>query len=606
MSQAIDAVLAGTKGFAVALLAPLTARIGNRPRVAGDPGQVLGLCSGPSALAVIEFMGEGSLPTIQALVRDGRGLRIVAGVPVAHAGAEGTLRALGVEVGRWDGKTDGVISAVERAVAAMAAPEAAPTRSAAPAAPPVRAPPTAAPRPAAPAPAPSAPRPAGAGGPPARPAAAAPALGTARPAAAATAVAAPRSAAAPAPQSAAPAGAAPAARPPAAPPQARPGPVAPAQAQPSPRSAAAPAPQPRPAPAAAKPSAAAAKPPAAPAPVAKAPAPPAPAAKAPAAPAAAQPRAAANFFDDLDADVSLDVADLTAPDAPAVNFHAPGVYVPPPPSSAPAADWPSGLSTPAQAEDALRRALQETADPGRPLHALALRTLESLSDLERAVLAGEPQPVDAAPIRRAAVMRLRVAEALASAPPQGSAVDSGALSAMMAEIDGLLAEVAPLLSAAPAELAPALESIRNALVREAIDFSEAAQRTASAVQAPPAAPRAGPAPRARVLSVGGAEADAAPGGRRWPVVALFVLVLVAAAAYHGRRFFSVKPASISTAPGAPASTLGVESGRGATVVVPTGKLDPAELEHFKQQQEAQGKQVLERNGTIVVVPAPPK
>ena len=42
MGQAgIDAVLAGTKAFAVALLAPLTTRIGNRPRVAADPGQIL-------------------------------------------------------------------------------------------------------------------------------------------------------------------------------------------------------------------------------------------------------------------------------------------------------------------------------------------------------------------------------------------------------------------------------------------------------------------------------------------------------------------------------------------------------------------------------------
>ena len=103
MSQAqIDAVVAGTKGFAVALLAPLTARLGTRPRVAGDPGQILGLCSGPSALAVIEFTGEGSLAAIQALVRDGGGLRVVAGVPASQAGAEETLQALGVATARWD------------------------------------------------------------------------------------------------------------------------------------------------------------------------------------------------------------------------------------------------------------------------------------------------------------------------------------------------------------------------------------------------------------------------------------------------------------------------------------------------------------------------
>src|SRR5512142_1713752 len=98
MGQApIDAVLAGTKGFAVALLAPLTARIGTRPRVAADPGQVLQLCTGPSALAVIEFTGEGSLNAVRAIVRGGAGVRVVAGLPAAHANAEGTLRAMGVE-----------------------------------------------------------------------------------------------------------------------------------------------------------------------------------------------------------------------------------------------------------------------------------------------------------------------------------------------------------------------------------------------------------------------------------------------------------------------------------------------------------------------------
>jgi hypothetical protein len=588
MSQAIDAVLAGTKGFAVALLAPLTARIGNRPRVAGDPSQVLGLCSGPSALAVVEFLGEGSLPTIQALVRDGRGLRIVAGVPVAHAGAEGTLRALGVEVGRWDGKTDGVISAVERAVAAMAAPPAAPARPAVPGAPgaPARAPAAAAPRP--PAPGPAAPRPAPVGvSPPARPAATAPAAGAARPAAPAPAVA-PRPAAAPQ-------GAAPAARPPAGSPSARP-----ASSSPPASSATKPAaPAPRPAPA-----------PAPPAQAAKAPEPrpaPAPAARPPApAPVAAQPRPAANFFDDLDADVSVDVADLSDPAPPSVDFHAPGVYVPPAPSSAPAADWPSGLSTPAQADDALGRAHRGTADPARPLHALALRTLESLSDLERAVLAGEPQPIDAAPVRKAAVMRLRVAEALASAPPQGSKVDSAALSAILGEIDELLAGVAPLLASAPAELAPALEAIRNSLVREAIDFSEAAQRAAAEGASPPE-PEPGHGPvRARVLSIDTAQGEAPAETRGRLRIVVLAIVIVLAAAYHGYGLLRPRAPGPATAPGAPAHTLSAGKGGGTQVVVPMGNPDAAELEKFKADQERLGNTVVERNGVVVVVPGRPQ
>jgi len=209
----VDAVVAGTKGFAVALLAPLTTRVGTRPRVAADAGQVLGLCGTPGALVIIEFLGEGSLAAIQALVRDGQQLRVVAGVPAAHASAEEPLRALGVQVARWDGKVDGVLGAVDRALGAGA-----PGQAPAPAAPQApRAPaPAAAPRPPAgtqpapprlAAPAPSArPPPAG---PPVAPRQAAPAAprpaGVARPAAAAprpspVAPAAPRPPAAAAPR----------------------------------------------------------------------------------------------------------------------------------------------------------------------------------------------------------------------------------------------------------------------------------------------------------------------------------------------------------------------------------------------------------------------
>ena len=329
--------------------------------------------------------------------------------------------------------------------------------------------------------------------------------------------------------------------------------------------------------------------------------------KAPAAPApvAAQPRPAANFFDDLDADVSVDVADLAAPDSQSVDFHAPGVYVPPSPG-APTADWPSGLSTPAQAEDALQRALQGKADPGRPLQALVLKTLESLSELERAVLAGEPQPIDAAPIRKAAVMRLRVAEALASAPPQGSTVDSAALSAIMGEIDGLLAEVAALLGGAPAGLAPALEAIRNSLVREAIDFSEAAQRAAAtnpAAAPQPTAPSRRAA-QARLIETHSAH-ELPPEPRRLGAWIALTLVLLLVGGYHVRRYLErPPPADVPTLPGAPEGLRLVEqAGRKTLVARPGKKIDPGQLEKFRAQEELKGNEVREvAPGVFVIHP----
>jgi hypothetical protein len=323
-------------------------------------------------------------------------------------------------------------------------------------------------------------------------------------------------------------------------------------------------------------------------------------------PVPSQP-AAELYFSDLDADVSLDLddAETQAPaQATPVDFHSPGVYVAPP--SDPKVYWPAGISTAAEAEDGLQRALHGAADGARPLHDLAMRTLESLSDLERAVLSGEPQPIDTAPIRKAAVMRLRVAEALASVPPPGSSVDSTAVSAVLSEIDGLLAEVS-LVSGAPQELPPALEEIRNALVREAIDFSEAASRVAAQPAEPSAAPVTRPAVRgARVLSVTSVPVE----DSRWSaktiaLVVLLVLVALGVGAYHVRRMMPRPVTALKTLAGAPAGTVGTTN-RGIQILtrLPGKTIDPAELERFKAAQEAKGNTVQEiAPGTWHVQPA---
>jgi hypothetical protein len=536
MSQAtINAVLAGTKGFAVAFLAPLTSRVGNRPRVASDPVQILTVCSGPSSLAVVEFTGEGSLQAIQALVRDGKGLRIVAGVPAVHAAAEGTLRALGIEVGRWDGKVDGVIGAVDRILAASrpAAAPAAPA-SRAPTAPPAARPPRLTPSPVA------------------------------RPAAAPLAPA-PGVPVAPRPATAPPA----AARPPApgVPTAPRPG-VAPALT-PAPGVPVAPRPAAAPAVAQARP-------------------PPSSAARIPAPPVA--PRPAARFFEDLPgSDVSV-VAEGPAPGSPV--FSQPAMYAPP--VMAQRADWPGGTCSVPVAEDALRRALGGVADPSRPLHALAIATLGALSSLERAVLSGEPQAIDATPIRKAAVMRLRVAEALAATPAPGTPVDMGALSAILGEIDGLLAEVAALLSGAPAELTPALESVRNALVSEAINFSEAASKLSSG-PAPVSAPAVPSARGARVLSFETVEPVEQRGrGKQIFLVVTLVIVAAAVGAYHFKSRLLRPSAPAPTFNGAPAGTVAVDKGKVRTLQAPAGSsLDPVHVMEFEAAEKAKGNTVRE-------------
>jgi len=286
-------------------------------------------------------------------------------------------------------------------------------------------------------------------------------------------------------------------------------------------------------------------------------------------------------------------------------MHAPGVYVPPP--AAAKVEWPGGICGDAEAGEALRRALEGKADV-RPLHALAAKVIEAASELERAVLKGEPQPFDATPVRKATVIRLRVAEALASAPAQGSPVDTAALSATLGQIDALLAEVAPLLQSAPEELVPALEAVRNSLVSEAIDFSEAAQRVAVPTQAASASAIAAPRrpQQARVLAMAPeSEADRAQRRRGIFIGVLLVLILASAGAYHGYHYWKKSqlappPPPIDLPAGYQLPNTGT---KGPIVLYPKGKPDRAALQRFREAQGALGRDVYEmQNGTVLVVP----
>jgi hypothetical protein len=406
-----EAVIAGSKAFALALLAPLTERVGTRPRIASDPGQALTMCRG-TGLVVVEFQGEGSLRAIQDLVVKGPGLRIVAAVPSSHAAAEGSLRALGVDLARWDGSPDLVLAAVGRLLGSAAEPSSEP---------------------------------------------------------AATATASP-------------------ARP--APPRVAPAARAPEIGERAPQ------------------------------------------------PARARPPIGASLFDDLDAE-----ADSPAPAAPVLAAPAAQAFVP---GDAP---WPGNAPSALEAAEALARGLAGDFDPpGTPLAPVA-DVVAGLTELERSVLAGAPQPepqaFDTEPIRRAAVMRVRVAAALALAPAPGAPVDTAAVSAWLAEIDALLAKVNGLAQAAPAELHPAVEQVRNSLVKEAIDFSEAAHGGAApaetaAAPAPPHAPRPGKARLVSVASAAEVELEVAEQKRRRTLVVAAALCAVAAAGYHGWRYWGAR------------------------------------------------------------------
>jgi hypothetical protein len=318
-----------------------------------------------------------------------------------------------------------------------------------------------------------------------------------------------------------------------------------------------------------------------------------------ASPRASQPAAPATL--DLFADLGASVA-TPLPQA-LTAIPAPG---PAPRSGAPL--WPSTGPSAAEAERALGAVLGGAADPS-PLGEVAGRVAGGLSSLEREVFTKGAVPVDAGTIRHAAVLRLRVAAALATRPAPGQPVDDAAVAELLTEIDGLLGAVKALLVGASPRVREPLEAIRNALVSEAVDFSEACHQAGTAELPLEKARASGRSTGARVLSVhAGVDVEDRPEERRrrlGPVITLLV-VLALGGAYHAWNFYTAPPVQPpATFEGAPAGTMAVQSGKAYFLVSLPGKpVNAAELETYKQREARRGNRVREVGpGTWIIEPA---
>jgi len=274
------------------------------------------------------------------------------------------------------------------------------------------------------------------------------------------------------------------------------------------------------------------------------------------------------------------------------------------------AAWPANGPSAVQAEQALRGALTG-APESSPLGAVAQRTASGLSPLEHEVFAGGALAVDAGPIRRVAVLRLRVAMALATRPPKGTASDGAAVAELLSEIDQLLGSVKGLLDEASPEARVSLESIRNSLVKEAVDFSEACHEVGT-TETPlaPAPPRTGGwAAAARVLSVhaGVDDADRPEERRRRLVPVLLLLVVLAlGGGFHAWNYFLAPPKQPpATFEGAPAGTMAVPNGKAYFLMALPGKqVNAADLESYRQREAKRGNRVREVGpGTWIIEPA---
>jgi hypothetical protein len=215
------------------------------------------------------------------------------------------------------------------------------------------------------------------------------------------------------------------------------------------------------------------------------------------------------------------------------------------------------------------------------------------------------------------VLRLRVAVARATLPAPGTAIDGAAVAELLSEIDGLLNQVKGLVDQAEPEVKLALESIRNALVREAIDLSDDVHRLVPAeLPAEPAMARpvtGRTAAAARFLSdkVGEDQEEVAGRKRGRLVWVLLALAVLGAGAIHGYRWWQTEQvvAQMKRLPGQPERMMLLPAPPGATTreLVPMGGVpDRAEVEHFKSQQRALGNTVTETSlGWLVIKPAAP-
>jgi len=269
--------------------------------------------------------------------------------------------------------------------------------------------------------------------------------------------------------------------------------------------------------------------------------------------------------------------------------------------------WPGTVLSASDAEGLLAGTLVGLW-PEDALRSLTERVVAGLSLAEKAALQDQVLPFESGPVRRAAGLRWQVAAALESAPPPGAAVDHAAVRAILSGIDAVLAELTRLSDGAAPEALRAIENVRHLLVKEAIDLTEAVQRLVPEGTAEIALDAAGAGPRARapgtriIYNVSGTSEITHP--KPWGYIVLLALAGMAAAGYHGYRYVNRPRPAAPVVSGAPSGTVGIVSPQGKFVVAPAGKkLDPREVESFKNLEQAKGNEVREvLPGTFVVVP----
>ena len=177
--------------------------------------------------------------------------------------------------------------------------------------------------------------------------------------------------------------------------------------------------------------------------------------------------------------------------------------------------------------------------------------MAALSTAEKAAAQGQKLPFDPAPVRRAVGLRWQVAAAIDALPSPGAQIDQGAVQAILGGIDDVLAALKEQSDDAGPEALRALETVRHALVKEAIDLTEALQQVAPAEMVEEiTTSRKARRGRGRAGDADGPERQPGRGRDRasvpWGLVVVLVVAVVAAAAYHGYRYVNrAEPAAVA-------------------------------------------------------------
>jgi len=301
------------------------------------------------------------------------------------------------------------------------------------------------------------------------------------------------------------------------------------------------------------------------------------------------------------------VADpATSEAAAAVSQPSPSMPAPPPSMPAPFAVWPGTVLSAADGQAVMRAALSGLWPEPR-LRPVTEKLVASLSTAEKGAALGQKLPFDAVPVRRAVGLRWQVAAALDTLPSQGAQVDQEAVQAILGGIDEVLADLKTLSDDASPEALRAIETVRHALVKEAIDLTEALQKVAppEMVEEITRSRRVkkGAAPVTRMVYTS-ADPEREPRQVPWGLIVVLVVAVAAGAAYHGYRYVNRPKQAAPMISGAPSGTVGTVTPQGKVIVAPAGAiLDPKEVENFKNLEKAKGNDVREVvPGTFVVTP----